>query len=63
MILNPFKDLVINEIQSNQGGVKEISIARDNIKPRENKIRKRAERWNNIFKRSKNIRQFKKKTS
>ena len=36
---NPFKDLVINEIQSNQGGVKEISIARDNIKAQE-KIKK-----------------------
>tara|TARA_B100000161_G_scaffold222711_1_gene168196 strand:- start:1259 stop:4909 length:3651 start_codon:yes stop_codon:yes gene_type:complete len=33
--MKPFNDLVVNEIQSNQAGVKEISLARDNKKLKE----------------------------
>lgn len=33
--MKPFNDLVINEIQSNQAGVKEVSLARDNKKLKE----------------------------
>ena len=33
--MKPFNDLVINEVQSNQAGVKEISLARDNKKLKE----------------------------
>ena len=33
--MKPFNDLVINEVQSNQAGVKEVSLARDNKKLKE----------------------------